>query len=333
MKRVLPAEWEYQDAIIIAWPNQFTDWKNNLPDVLKTYTEVANHISQTQLLIILSNQTNIKQFFNPENLKNIITIQSDYNDTWTRDYIGLSILINNKPTLLDFKFNGWGNKFEFEKDNKINYHLVEKGFISNIDSDFDDFILEGGSIESNGLGTILTTEKCLLNKNRNSELRKDQIEDQLKKSLGVKKIIWIKNGEIIGDDTDSHIDTLVRFCNTNTLVYSIDSSEELQKLEYELKGISKKENYTIIPIPLPSNKVFNKNKLPSTYVNFLITNNKVLVPTYNDPNDIKALKIFTELFPGREIIGIDSTALIKQGGSLHCITMQFYKNILTRPLR
>lgn len=332
MKKVLPAEWEYQDAIVIAWPNEFTDWKSNLLAVEKTYIEIANHIASHQLLIILSTKESIKHLFSKDYLKNILIIKTDYNDTWTRDYVGLSVLINNTPTFLDFKFNGWGNKFNFEKDNRINSQLVKQNIFSKVNLDNKNFVLEGGSIDSNGKGTILTTAKCLLNKNRNFKLDKAQIENQLKLALGVNKIMWLKNGEIPGDDTDSHIDTLVRFCNPNTLVYSVDSSSELQKLEQELKELSLNEQLKIIPMELPKNEKFKRELLPATYVNFLITNHKVLIPIYNDQNDALAINTMKELFPTREVVGINCLELIKQGGSLHCITMQLFKNVLNLSL-
>lgn len=333
MKRVLPAEWEHQDAIVIAWPNEFTDWKNNLSAVEKTYIEIANHIASHQQLIILSFRKEITHLFNKDHLKNIRIIKTDFNDTWTRDYLGLSVLVNTTPTFIDFKFNGWGNKFNSEKDNSVNSQLVKQNLFSNVNFDNSDFILEGGSIDSNGNGTILTTKKCLLNKNRNSKLNKDQIENKLRLSLGADKIIWLKSGEIPGDDTDAHIDTLARFCAQNTLVYSIDSSDELQRLEKELKELASNHKLKIVPIELPKNKKFKQESLPATYVNFLITNHKVLIPIYNDPNDIHAINTLQKLFPKREIVGINCLELIKEGGSLHCITMQIFKNVLNLSLK
>tara|TARA_B100000676_G_scaffold294078_1_gene331658 strand:+ start:603 stop:1604 length:1002 start_codon:yes stop_codon:yes gene_type:complete len=328
MNKVLLAEWEHQEAIIIAWPHKDTDWKNNLLKVEQTYIKIVEEIADHQKVIILSRGKKMMNKFALKVQKNIKIILANYNDTWTRDYIGLSVKNNETICLTDFKFNGWGKKHPYQKDNSINLQLFEKGLFKRVNFNYNHFVLEGGSIDSDGLGTILTTKKCLLNKNRNSNLNKFQIENTLSNSLGVQNIIWLENGYINGDDTDSHVDTLARFCNEKTIVYSIDDSEELKLLEKELKKIAEKNNYSLIPVKLPK-PIFNKNKqLPATYVNFLITNRKVLVPTYNDKNDLNAISTLKKAFPKRDVIGINCKEIIKQNGSLHCITMQVAKNVL-----
>ena len=332
MNKVLLAEWEEQGAIIIAWPNDDTDWKYNLYEIEGTYIEIANQIADHQLLIILAKDYSIKDYFTKKTLKNIKIILTDYNDTWTRDYIGLSIKVNQGHSLIDFRFNGWGEKYDFKKDNSINTSLYRKNIFNEIDFNYNHFILEGGSIDSNGQGTILTTSKCLLNRNRNSNLSKEQIETTLQQSLGIKKIIWINFGEISGDDTDSHIDNLARFCSEKTIVYSAGNCLELKLMEEELKGIALKNNYELVPIPLPKAILFEKQKLPASYMNFIITNQKVLVPTFCDANDEMALSILQNIFPSRKVIGINSRQIIQQKGSLHCLSMQIHKNILNLSL-
>ena len=332
MSKFLIAEWEEQSAIIIAWPNKNTDWKENLREIEQTYIEIVQKITDHQLVIILSNEKSIKKNFSEEILKNIKIIIVDYNDTWTRDYIGLSIKTKQNFHLIDFKFNGWGGKYNFKKDNSINLQLFKQNIFSKVEFKYNNFVLEGGSIDSNGKGTILTTSKCLLNKNRNTNLNKEEIEKALSESLGIKKIIWLKNGHIPGDDTNSHVDTLARFCNEKTIAYSVSDSKELKLLEKELTKIAIENQYKLIPLKLPK-PIFNRGKqLPASYTNFLITNRKILVPIYGDKNDYCAISTLQNVFPKREVVGIDCREIIKQNGSLHCITMQVSKNLLNLSL-
>jgi agmatine/peptidylarginine deiminase len=328
MSKSLQAEWERHGAIIIAWPSQKTDWQENLLKTKATYIELANQIADHQKLIIISDDSSIKNEFSKSILKNIRIILCEYNDTWTRDYIGLSVKVDNNFKLMDFKFNGWGEKYKSEKDNSINVQLYEKDIISEIDFSYNNLILEGGSIDSNGRGTILTTSKCLLNKNRNSNLSKQEIESMLFNSLGIEKILWINHGEIPGDDTDSHIDNLARFCSENKIVYATDDSLELSLMEQELKKVALENNYELVPIPLPKSRFFKKKSLPASYINFIITNDKVLVPIFGDTNDNNALSILRNVFPNRIVTGINSVEIIKQKGSLHCLTMQINENLL-----
>ena len=332
MNKVLLPEWEEQGAILIAWPNQHTDWKENLEKVEKTYIEIVKQIADHELVIILSRYNNLKKNFSKEILKNIKIIIADYDDTWTRDYIGLSVETKEGSFLVDFKFNGWGEKYNHTKDNSINLQLQEQNIISKIEYEYNHFILEGGSIDSNGKGTILTTSKCLLNKNRNPNLSKKEIENMLLESLGIKKTLWLNNGLIPGDDTNSHIDILARYCDEKTIVYSINDSEELKSMEKELKVIALENQYELFPIDLPEPIFYNERELPASYVNFLITNKKILAPIYGDKNDSSAISSLQKLFPTREIVGIDCTQIIKQNGSLHCITMQVPKNVLNLSL-
>ena len=332
MDKVLLAEWEEQGAIFIAWPNQYTDWKENLEKIEKTYVEIIEQIADHELVIILSRDNSPKKKFSKKILNNIKIIIANYNDTWTRDYIGLSIETKEGPFVVDFKFNGWGEKYNHEKDNSINLQLQAQNIISKINYEYNHFILEGGSIDSNGKGTILTTSKCLLNKNRTPNLNKKEIEKMLLESLGIKKILWLNHGLIPGDDTNSHVDTLARYCDEKTIVYSINDSKELKSMEEELKIIALENQYELIPIDLPEPIFYNERELPASYVNFLITNKKILAPMYGDKNDSSAISTLQKLFPTREIVGIDCTQIIKQNGSLHCITMQVPKNVLNLSL-
>ena len=332
MNKVLLAEWEEQGAVIIAWPNEITDWKENLKEVRNTYIEIVEQIADHELVIILSRDATLKKNFSEETLKNTKIIIADYNDTWTRDYIGLSIKTGKRFSLVNFKFNGWGGKYGHKKDNSINLHLQKQNIFSTVECKHNRFVLEGGSIDSNGKGTILTTSKCLLNRNRNPNFTQEEIEKTLSESLGIKKIIWLNNGSIPGDDTNSHIDTLARYCDEKTIVYSINDSKELTSMEKELENIASENQYELIPLELPE-PIFNKSKqLPASYVNFLITNRKVLVPIYGDKNDFPAISTLQKIFQTRTVVGINCREIIKQNGSLHCVTMQVSKNVLNLSL-
>ena len=327
----LPAEWEKQDCIVLAWPTAETDWKGNLEEVIKTYIKIIEEIADHQPVLLIASTSNVISQFNKKVKGNISIIIAPYNDTWTRDYIGISINDENKSHLINFEFNAWGNKFNYGFDNLINSEIESKGLLSK-PLKSNSLILEGGSIESDGSGILLTTSNCLLNANRNPLLSKNQIEHILKYSFGCKSIIWLSCGHIQGDDTDSHIDNLVRFCNKHTIAYAFDASNEAIALEKELKEKFKSEKFNLIPIPQPQPIIFENRTLPASYVNFLITNKKVLVPIYNDKNDQIVLDIFKKIFTNRKVVGIVCNALIKQNGSLHCITMQLTKGILSKKL-
>ena len=271
-------------------------------------------------------------------IQKLVTSKINTNDTWARDHAFITLLKEDAtPLLLDFCFNGWGMKFAANYDNQINnelyfHHPVLKGeyvFCRN-------FILEGGSIESDGKGSLLTTEQCLLAKNRN-EMNRQEVEDFLKETFNLKQVLWLKHGYLAGDDTDSHVDTLARFCPDDTIVYVKCTNEkdehykELAMMEEELKAFRTLDGrpYRLLPLPMAS-AVYDEeyHRLPATYANFLIMNEAVLYPTYADSvNDMRAKEVLAEAFPGREIVGIDCTALIKQHGSLHCVTMQYPEGV------
>jgi len=334
----LAAEWEKQDGILIAWPNQRTDWAYILKDVEKTYIEISKAISEYEKVIILTNNRDgLKKRLNKEkvNITNLILLELRYNDTWARDFGPLVLKEEDGFEILDFTFNGWGLKFPACFDNLITRNLYKNGFFKNSRLKTLNFVLEGGAIETNGEGIILTTERCLLSPNRNPEFSKEEIETKLKEYLSAKEIIWIKNGYLEGDDTDSHIDTLVRFARENTILYVSppeDKSDphynELKRMEEEIENL--KNKFNILPLPFAP-VVFDKNgnRLPSTYANFLITNEALLLPSYRDKKlDPLAAEILKEAFPAKEIVMIDSIPLIHQHGSIHCITMQLPQGIL-----
>ena len=308
-KRRMLAEWEHQSMVQLTWPHEGTDWAPILDEITAVYENMAREIRKREALLIVDS--------------------IPHNDTWARDHGFITVEENSALFLLDFCFNGWGEKFEATLDNQINKHLYEQGVVKGTYEDHLDFVLEGGSIESDGKGTVFTTECCLMAPHRNQPLTKEEIEERLKEWLGAERIVWLQHGSLLGDDTDGHIDTLVRICPDDTLLYTGGDKDhpdlaEMEKELQELRTIDGKP-YRLLKLPLPRAIYDDGYRLPATYANYLIINGAVLVPTYNQPDlDAEALRIIGEAFPDREIVGIDCCAVIKQHGSLHCCTMQYY---------
>ena len=303
------AEWEHQSMVQLTWPHEGTDWAPILDEITVVYENMAREIRKREPLLIVDS--------------------IPHNDTWARDHGFITVEENSSLFLLDFCFNGWGEKFEATLDNQINKHLYEQGLVKGTYEDHLDFVLEGGSIESDGKGTVFTTECCLMAPHRNQPLTKEEIEGRLKEWLGAERIVWLQHGSLLGDDTDGHIDTLVRICPDDTLLYTGGDKDhpdlaEMEKELQELRTIDGKP-YRLLKLPLPRAIYDDGYRLPATYANYLIINDAVLVPTYNQPDlDKEAMDIIQQAFPNREIVGIDCCAVIKQHGSLHCCTMQYY---------
>ena len=299
----------------LTWPHEGTDWAPILDEITAVYEEMASEIRKREPLLIVDTMP--------------------HNDTWARDHGFITVEETSFDpkskalVLLDFCFNGWGEKFEATLDNQINKHLYEQGLVKGTYEDHLDFVLEGGSIESDGKGTVFTTECCLMAPHRNQPLTKEEIEERLKEWLGAERIVWLQHGSLIGDDTDGHIDTLVRICPNDTLLYTggDDDHPDLAEMERELQKLRTLDGkpYRLLKLPLPRPIYDDGDRLPATYANYLVINGAVLVPTYNQPDlDTEALRIIGEAFPDREMVGIDCRAVIKQHGSLHCCTMQYY---------
>ncbi|MBQ7421771.1 MAG: agmatine deiminase family protein [Prevotella sp.] len=335
----LPAEWERQCAVQLTWPHKATDWSPMLDEITAVYIEMAREIARRERLIIVCNdspellKTLLKKRLDAEMLGNITFAQCATNDTWARDHGFLTLVAPTlQPLLLDFRFNGWGDKFPSELDNAINRRLYDGGVVGGIYENHLDFVLEGGSIESDGRGTVFTTSQCLLAPNRNQPLTQAEIEAQLKRRLRADRIVWLDHGRLIGDDTDGHIDTIVRLAPGDTLLYigcEDDRDEQFSDflaLEMQLKALRTTDGrpYRLLKLPMTDAVFDDGERLPATHANFLVINNAVLVPTYNQPaKDAEAMRIIGKAFPDREIIGIDSRPIIRQHGSIHCCTMQF----------
>jgi len=327
----MPAEWEKQQCVLMSFPHEETDWAEGGLDVaLSPFIRIAQAIAYGEAVYIICKDKNkISSMFC--STRNMTFIELPTNDTWIRDYGYISIREEGEKKLLDFIFDGWGGKFEAFLDNSVNTALHRKGYMGITPLEQIDFVLEGGSIESDGEGTILSTSACLCNPNRNGGLDKIEVEKKLKETLGATRILWLDHGYLAGDDTDSHIDTLARFVNKETIVYvkCEDKEDEhydaLKKMEEQLKNFTTEEGkpYHLTALPMCEAK-YNKegHRLPATYANFLITNDALIYPTYKDINDKVVHEIFKNLFPNKEIIPIHCLTLIEQGGSLHCSTMQ-----------
>jgi agmatine/peptidylarginine deiminase len=320
----LPAEWEPQWGVQLTWPHADTDWAPILNDIIETYHQMAREIAKRERLIVVA----------PEDAaRDMLRFVCPTDDTWARDH-GFITLTDDEGhhRLLDYRFNGWGEKFPADNDNAINRRMYEGGIVEGEYTDCLDFVLEGGSIESDGKGTIFTTTGCLMAPHRNQPLTKEEIETRLKRDLCAERIVWIDHGQLTGDDTDGHIDTLVRICPDDTLIYvGCDNPEdeqyaELQLMEEQLKTLRTLEGepYRLLKLPIPHPIYDDGYRLPATYANFLILNGAVLCPTYEQQDlDNEAIRIIAKAFPDREMVPIDSQVIIKQHGSIHCCTMQF----------
>ena len=351
----LPAEWEPQDAIMLTWPHANTDWQPYLRQITDTYLQLSEVITRFEHLVVAtpiveSTKQMLSERLSAEQMKRVHIYEIDSNDTWARDHGPITMVCRSRNTgymmpyvLLDFKFNGWGEKFEWEKDNAITVNLYYQGAFQNCSyNNHDGFVLEGGSIESDGQGTIFTTSQCLLAPHRNQPFSQEQLEKLLKNFLQAKQVIWLDHGHLIGDDTDGHIDTLVRLAPHDTLLYvgcddpDDEQYDDLKALEAQLQKLITFEGYPyrLLKLPMPD-AIYDEGsclstrldstgeRLPATYANFLILNGAVIYPTYNQPEkDEEAKRQIQLAFPDRKIIGIDSLTIIRQHGSIHCLTMQ-----------
>lgn len=331
-KKILPSEWTKQSFVQLTWPHANTDWNYMLDEVNNCFKNIALAIIKHQnLLLVCSNTAYVEAVLGNVDYSRITFAEIPSNDTWARDHGGISVFENGQRVIYDFTFNGWGKKFEAELDNQITHKLSDLGvFGKSKYRNMKHFVLEGGSIESDGKGTLLTTSTCLLSENRN-DATQDKIEQSLKEFFGTTTVLWLHHGYLAGDDTDSHIDTLARLCPNNTITYvqcedeKDEHYEELQKMEVELQAFKNAdgEPFKLVTLPMADAVYYEGDRLPATYANFLIINNAVLMPTYNSPKDQIAINQLKIVFPEREVVGIDCSALIKQHGSLHCVTMQY----------
>lgn len=362
--RRLPAEWEPQRFVQLTWPHAATDWASVIDDVNRCFVELALSIIRFQPVLIVCADTHaVEGLLRDELTKRkgklqladtggwfgnrgenegtgdpfsglIRLVELPSNDTWARDHGGITVLEDGKRVICDYGFNGWGQKFEAGLDNALTAKLHAAGVLGDVAyRDCLDFVLEGGSLESDGQGTLLTTRECLLSEFRNPSYTQEMIERRLKDDFGLVRVLWLNHGYLEGDDTDSHIDTLARLCDRDTIAYvrcddPVDAHfDALQKMELELRRFKtfSGQPYRLIPLPMADAAYDEEgNRLPATYANFLILNGAVLMPTYgNALKDELAMNQLKLAFPDREIVGVDCRILIEQHGSLHCVTMQY----------
>ncbi|MBO7645430.1 MAG: agmatine deiminase family protein [Prevotella sp.] len=329
---------------MLTWPHQATDWDPYLKEVTETYVRMTDAITRHEQVVIATPHpiqvgALLSSRLTAEQMTGVYICFCKTNDTWARDHGPVTLRsAEGKLTMLDFRFNGWGEKFEASLDNEITRTLHRDGAFDTEEkgtprlADHDDFVLEGGAIESDGRGTVFTTECCLMAPNRNQPLSREEIEEELMFRLKAQRIVWLQNGKLVGDDTDGHIDTIVRIAPDDTLLYNRCEEREDEHyadfvaLEEELKELRTVEGepYRLIALPQPD-AIYDEDgeRLPATYANFLIINGAVLVPVYNqEEKDQRACEAIRTAFPDREIITIDSRVLIRQHGSIHCCTMQ-----------
>ena len=324
MKRLI-AEFERQRFVQMVFPHQETDWAEYLKEARATFVNIVDAIRKYEkVLLVCADVKEAKGYF--DSLENIEFVEYATNDTWARDISAISVEEDGEVVLYDFEFNAWGGKFAYEKDNALT-RTIASHYPHKVRS--IPFILEGGGIESNGKGVLLTTAACMLNPNRNA-LDERTTTRKLKEFFGLDEVLYLHYGYLAGDDTDSHIDTLARFVDAKTIMYlKCDDKEDehyeaLAKMEAELQAIAKTHGFDLIALPFCDPLYYKEERLPATYANFLMINGAVLVPLYGVRQDAAALRVFEDFFKDRDVIGIDCSVLVRQHGSLHCVTMNVH---------
>lgn len=337
---ILPAEWQPQEQVLLTWPHATMDWHDTLAQLELEYLDIARAVVQFEPLTILchdpDHQRHVEKLLQQAKLpttSDIRCIAIATNDIWIRDYGPLTVRNTLQQRVhLDFEFNAWGGKYAHDKDQHVTTALATHGVIDQRSTQKINFILEGGSIDVNEQGQLLTTTRCLLSNTRNSTLNQAEVEQHLKNYLGVKQVLWLHEGALSGDDTDSHIDMLARFTEHDAILYTSCSNMHdpnyaaLQRMRNELIALCQQQQlaYPLIELPIPS-AVYAQDgtRLPASYTNFLIINDAVLVPIYGDKEaDQYACAQIQMAFPQRKIIPRHSRYLIEQFGSIHCATMQ-----------
>lgn len=339
MRKFLP-EWFPQESVLLAFPTINTDWAYIIDEAQSQYRRIIDALTSEGIHVVLicEDVGKTREFFHGFDHDLVRYIVAPYNDTWTRDYGPLAVVKDDRMRALDFGFNGWGLKFASDRDNLVNLRLKEMGvFPDGVYRNERVFILEGGSVETDGKGTVLTTSRCLCSPNRNGGLSKKEVAGKLYDTLGTDHVLFLDYGALEGDDTDSHVDTLARLAPGNIILFTgcrdVDDSqfEDLLKMRAQLTMFRNAEGepYNLIELPLPD-AIYDEdgNRLPATYANYLVTDKVVFMPTYGQPaNDLLAMQTVRIAFPGHKVVGIECCTLIKQHGSLHCATMQIPKNL------
>ncbi|MEO6969248.1 MAG: agmatine deiminase family protein [Rhodanobacteraceae bacterium] len=337
----LPAEWEAQAAVLLAWPHADTDWGPRLLAAESSYVALATAIARFEPVLICVADAEVRERASEllnaggADLARVRFIEISYDDTWLRDSGPIALRGDDAFTLADFRFTGWGGKFEASRDDALIEGLIERDiFKPGVGHRRIDWALEGGAIESDGAGTLLATWHCL--HQRHPDQSRSQIEDMLRDSLGARRVLWLERGLLQGDDTDAHIDTLARFAPNDTIVYqACDDPQdshfaELAAMRDELAALRTLDGkpYKRHPLPWPQPITDEGRRLAASYANYLVVNGAVLVPAYGDPADGPAAKVIANAHPGRQIVPMPCRPLIWQNGSLHCVTMQLPEGVI-----
>ncbi len=336
----LPAEWEPQSAILIAWPHADTDWSDRLGEVEDTYVALVAAITRFQTVVICVAEDDLQAYAEARlrsariDMERVRFVPAEYDDTWLRDSGPISLSEGDRFKLLDFRFTGWGGKFEASRDDRLVGELAGMNLFRSYFVQSVDFALEGGAIETDGQGTLLSTWQCL--HERHPDATRQEITQKLAAWLRQDRVLWLEHGYLEGDDTDAHIDTLARFASADSLVFQAceDPSDshfaELKTMGEEIAALRTADGapYRLFPLPWPQPVVDDGRRLAASYANFLIINGAVLMPAYGDPADAKAAAVLAQAFPDREIVPVPCRALIWQNGSLHCLTMQLPAGLL-----
>jgi agmatine/peptidylarginine deiminase len=336
----LPPEWTRQDAVLLAWPHAGTDWAANLPEVEASYVALVRAITRFETCVLLvadaAVEARARDLLSAVDPARLRVLHAPYDDTWLRDSGPITLCDGNRFRLLDFRFTGWGGKFEASRDDALVGRLVAAGlFAETAEHRRVDFALEGGAIESDGAGSILSTWACL--GRRHPDRDRAGIEALLGAELGARRFLWLEHGELEGDDTDAHIDTLARFAAEDAIVFQACDDEtdahfeplRAMRLEIAALETARGTPYRLFPLPWPQPiHAADGRRLAASYANFLIVNDAVLVPGYGDPADARAGEVLARAFPGREVLSLPCRPLIEQNGSLHCLTMQLPEGVL-----
>lgn len=341
----LPAEWEPQAGVLLAWPHAATDWAGRLVEVEGTYVALVAAIARFEPILVCVAEAAVRE--RAESLLRAASVdlgcvrfvEIEYDDTWLRDSGPITLRNGDRFRLGDFRFTGWGGKFEASRDDRVIEQLIAHGLFRNAEHRRTDWALEGGAIESDGRGTLLTTWRCL--HERHPELSREEITDRLEAGLAVSRVLWLDSGYLEGDDTDAHIDTLARLAPGDGIVFQAcdDPSDphyvELRQMAEEIAALrtANGKPYTLHALPWPrpifeAASIGAGRRLAASYANYLVVNDAVLVPAYDDPADAAAQRVIAAAHPGRSVVGVPCRPLIWQNGSLHCVTMQLPRGVL-----
>ncbi|WP_242667227.1 agmatine deiminase family protein [Parendozoicomonas haliclonae] len=333
--RLLP-EWFPQEAVLLAWPDQQTDWRDCLGEVQQVYLALIRAINTNNCAVVLLLRNQEKAAFRQlaekaGGITSVLLVEADYNDTWVRDYGVLSLQGEQSPVAFEFAFNGWGNKFISNKDNAVNQSALSALLRSPIRS--SPAVCEGGALEVDDDGHLLSTAKCLLNPERNGRLSLEGYRQLFINTLGVSSVTFLEHGYLDGDDTDGHIDTLARFTPNRGIVYQGSSNRPDDDHCYTLQTMAQElvaafPEHTLFELPLSLLTNAEGRRVPASYANFLINNDQIMMPVYREPEDEEALSVMAQAYPGYRIVPVDCRILPMQAGSLHCITMQIPKGML-----